>query len=217
MSDARLATVFRELTSLGVQHLVMGGHAVRFYGVDRSTLDYDFCVAASDQEWADLPELLAQSRLFHGGGIHEGPSWRPDAFRRFVIGALPDGREERLELWRKNHLLPAFADLAARRGTGVYGGEALEFLGIDDLIRSKETERDDDWRDVLLLEEIADERRMVAAHTSADRIDALAHLRSRRGFERARSAGWLDGGDEAVRALRSSAHVISRALLAPIT
>lgn len=34
----------------------------------------------------------------------------------------------------------------------------VAFLGIDDLIRSKETEREDDWRDVALLEEIADER-----------------------------------------------------------
>lgn len=87
-------------------------------------------------------------------GFHEGVSWRPDSFRRFVLGRLPDGREERLEFWRRNHLLAPFDELHARRTEGAYGGETIAFIGLDDLIRSKETEREDDWRDVSLLEEL---------------------------------------------------------------
>jgi len=37
MPDARLAEVFSELKPVGVDCLVMGGHAVRFYGLFRHT------------------------------------------------------------------------------------------------------------------------------------------------------------------------------------
>ncbi len=37
--------------------------------------------------------------------------WRSDDFARFEIGRLPDGREEWLEFWIRNHLLGDFAGL----------------------------------------------------------------------------------------------------------
>src|SRR5262245_28065618 len=117
----------------------MGGHAVRFYGFERATVDFDFYADASPDAWRDLPALLCAWPRFHG--VIEGPSWRPEAFRRFIVGALPSGAEERLELWRENHLLPPFPELWQRREEGDYGGARVAFLGIDDLIHSKETER----------------------------------------------------------------------------
>jgi hypothetical protein len=60
----------------------------------------------------------------------------------------------------------------------------VAFLGLGDLVRSKETEREDDWRDVALLEEILDERNLAA-----DPIAALCELRSRRGYEEAERLG----------------------------
>ena len=36
------------------------------------------------------------------------PWQRADAFRRFQIGTLASGREEWLEFWKENHLLPPF-------------------------------------------------------------------------------------------------------------
>jgi hypothetical protein len=85
----------------------------------------------------------------------------------------------------------------------------LSFLGLDDLIRSKETEREDDWRDVALLEEIADERRLARAPA-----DALVHLRSRRGFEFAVARGLLDSS-AASAALPAARDAIAAAYLAP--
>ncbi len=41
----------------------MGGHAVRFYGVDRRTLDFDFCLALDPPAGADLALTLARSAL----------------------------------------------------------------------------------------------------------------------------------------------------------
>ena len=214
-TEQRAAVLSGALSALGVRALLMGGHAVRFYGVDRSTVDYDFCVALDRPAWDALSSLLRRSNVIGHELFREGPSWRPEAFRRFVVGVLPDGREERLEFWRENHLLAPFDDLYARRTDGLYGGHRLGVLGLDDLIRSKETEREDDWRDVNLLEEIADERRLAAAVTPDDRSHALAALRSRRGFEYVLSQGLL--ADEAAVgvAWRVATHPISGAFLLP--
>jgi hypothetical protein len=90
--DVRLAEVFSQLEGAGVSCLVMGGHAVRFYGLARYTNDVDLHIAPD--AWDDLPGRLAGTSLFGGGAPVEGPLWRPGAFRRFQIGTLPDGRAE---------------------------------------------------------------------------------------------------------------------------
>lgn len=213
--EQRAAAIALALADLGLRPLVIGGHAVRFHGVDRSTIDYDFCLAVDLSGWRDLAATLQRSPVIAGAGFREGTSWRPGSFKRFVLGALPDGREERLEFWRRNHLLAPFEELYARRSEGLYGGGRLAFIGLDDLIRSKETEREDDWRDVGLLEEIADERKLAAADSSDGRLQALRALRSRRGFDRALSTGLL-GDSQAVRAaLAAATNPISRAYLLP--
>ena len=140
-AEQRLAEIYAELGRLGLRALVMGGHAVRFYGVDRSTIDFDLVIALDVSEWRHLPRILAASPML--AASREGQSWRPDDFRRFEIGSLPDGRPERLEFWRRNHLLASFDALEARKVVGRYGGGEVGFLGLDDLIRSKETERED--------------------------------------------------------------------------
>lgn len=210
--ERRLAAFYGALRSVGLQCLVMGGHAVRFYGVDRSTVDYDFYVAAETRGWDVIHERFAGSDLLRGAV--EGSSWRPRQFKRFIVGRLPDGREERLECWRTNHLLAPFDELWRRREEGPYGGSRPAFLALEDLIRSKETERDDDWRDVRLLEEIADERLLEQAK-SAVPVDALAKIRSRRGFESALAAGLFGDSNQVTAAAQRSAHPVSLAYLAP--
>ncbi len=133
--DVRLAEVYSQLEAVGISCLVMGGHAVRFYGLSRYTNDVDLHVAP--EQWDDLPARLSRTSLFAGAVPVEGPSWRPGAFRRFQIGALPDGREEWLEFWRENHLLAPHSELLARAERGPYGGREITFLGLTDLIRSK--------------------------------------------------------------------------------
>src|SRR5262245_43548930 len=91
----------------------MGGHAVRYYGLSRNTIDFDLHLAPDG--WDVLPARLAATPIFAGKPVLEGPSWRPHSFRRFQIGRLPDGREEWLEFWCGNHLLPPFSELIARR------------------------------------------------------------------------------------------------------
>jgi hypothetical protein len=46
----RLAEIVHALEQVGLTVLVMGGHAVRYFGVDRNTIDYDLHLSPAD--WA---------------------------------------------------------------------------------------------------------------------------------------------------------------------
>jgi hypothetical protein len=214
--DERLAAIVTALEAAGLTYLVMGGHAVRFYGLQRNTIDFDFHLAPD--RWDELPVLLSSTTLLSGGSVVEGNSWRPHAFRRFQIGRLPDGREEWLEFWRGNHLLPAFTDLHARRETGPYGGRLLDFLSLPDLIHSKETERSNDWQDVEVLEEFLDARHLARVKDGLMAVPpALALLRSRVGLEGFLQAGHLSDAQVVTLALQRTAHPVTQALLLPFS
>jgi len=209
----RLAAIYSDLAAAGLPCLVLGGHAVRYFGIDRNTVDYDFHVALPPSDWQRLPQTLAPLASIQS--LEEGPSWRPADFRRFAVGTLEDGRPEYLECWRRNHLLAPFPELQERREVGPYGGRQVAFLGLADLIRSKETERESDWQDVALLEEIRDQRLAARAETHAARVTALASLRSRKGYEDAARRGWLADPPAVAAALHLSANPITRAFLTP--
>ena len=211
----RLAILAQALEEAKLRCLVLGGHAVRYYGVDRNTIDYDFHVSLP--AWGDLASRLRAFTSIDLSNLVEGPSWRPNVFRRFQIGRLPDGREEWLEFWRANHLLAPFDDLWGRREIGGYGGKEVAFLGLSDLIRSKETERAGDWQDVSLLEEIRDARNLGKANDLAGMVHVLTELRSRVGFEQLlRKSAALDA-TLAASAFGMATSAITRALLLPFT
>lgn len=213
-SEARLAEIITALEAVGLTCLIMGGHAVRFYGLDRNTADYDLHLAPAC--WDDLPFRLRQAPLFAQIGLVEGPSWRPNAFRRFQIGALPSGREEWLEFWRENHLLAPFPELFSRREQGVYGGRPLPFLALPDLIRSKETERETDWQDISYLEEFLDARLLARASAGPDALlAAISQVRSRRGFESLLQQGALRDPTTVKQALALAKLSIAQAFLLP--
>ena len=201
---ARLLEVTDALNEAGLQFLIMGGHAVRHYGVDRNTFDFDFHVSGDSVR--DLEERLRRTKLFARNELKEGLSWRREDFRRYQIGVLPNGREEWLEFWFRNHLLAPFAELDERCEETLEDGRRLRFLSLSDLIRSKETERDDDWSDVRLLEEVLDARNLASPLGS---VAALSQLRSRRGFETAEAAGLFGKRDEVREAILRATHPIS--------
>jgi hypothetical protein len=212
-SEARLAEILSALDQLDWSYLVMGGHAARYYGVSRNTADYDLHISVG--RWDDLESALRQTELFAQGPLEEGPTWRRGDFRRFRIGRLEDGREEWLEFWRHNHLLPPFDELYARREEGQYGGRLVPFLALLDLIRSKETERESDWQDISLLEEILDARNLAQEADADSTVRVLSQLRSRRGFRRALAAGKFDQPSIVLKSFELSASPITRAWLMP--
>ena len=210
----RLAEILDALEGVGVTCLVLGGHAARYYGVERTTSDFDLHLAPDG--WPDLPERLVRSPLLAGRPAIEGPSWRPNDFRRFQIGRLPDGREEWLEFWRHNHLLPPFGDLFARREEGSYGGRRISFFSLPDLIRSKETERASDWLDVERLEEILDARLLAGVSSGTIEVAAaLAQLRSRTGLQGHLERGHLGDETAVERAMSQARGPITLAYLLP--
>jgi hypothetical protein len=212
--EHRLAEIVSGLEALGVSCLVMGGHAVRYYGLNRNTNDFDLHL--DPDRWEDLAARLASAQLFAGAQLNEGPSWRPNLFRRFQIGRLPDGREEWLEFWRGNHLLPPFSVLSARAERGTYGGRLMSFLSLPDLIRSKETERAADWRDVAVLEEFLDSRRLARAATGEVTVaEALCGIRSRSGFEAALQQGFFAEVGDVEHALCAASLATTQAFLLP--
>lgn len=210
--EQKLARIYRSLRDAGVDVLVMGGHAVRYYGVDRNTIDFDLVTSLTTPE--ELRRRLPEIDWL--AGAREAPVWRGHDFARFEIGRLPDGREEFLEFWLRNHLLSDFATLRSRAEVGVYGGEGVAFLCLADLIRSKETERETDWQDIALLEEIQDAR-LLADATGPDGVRrALANLRSRRGLERGVRAGLFDDRDAVGLAIAECTHPVTYAFLFPL-
>jgi hypothetical protein len=213
-SESRLAEIVTALEGEGIACLVMGGHAVRYYGLIRNTIDFDLCLAP--EVWDDLPARLAATPLLTKQAVIEGSSWRPRWFRRFQIGQLPDGREERLEFWCGNHLLAPFAELYARREQGLYGGRILSFLSLPDLIRSKETERTVDWRDVEVLEEFLDARLLAQVKSGGRAVtEALSHISSRSGLEAALQQGLFSDARIVELALIEAQRSTAQAFLLP--
>jgi hypothetical protein len=112
--------------------------------------------------------------------------------------------------------LPPFPELFARREEGPYGGRVLPFLGLPDLIRSKETERDSDWQDVETLEELLDARRFAAAAAGAvSPVEALSDLRTRRGLERWLQAGRLADAELLCQAVARARRAVTLVYLLP--
>jgi hypothetical protein len=213
-AEQRLAEIVTALEEAGLSCLVLGGHAARYYGLSRTTNDYDLHLAPDC--WPDLAPRLAGTALFAGQSVIEGPSWRPNDFRRFLVGRLPDGREEWLEFWRHNHLLAPFAELESRAERGLYGGRTLAFLSLPDLIRSKETERDSDWLDVSYLEEALDARLLAQSAAGAIPLpSALSQLRSRSGYQGHLERGHLNDPDAVRRALQQARLPMTQAYLLP--
>ena len=191
----------------------MGGHAVRYYGIDRNTIDFDLVTSLSTPE--QLRDRLPQVAAL--GLIREEPVWRSGDFARFEIGRLPDGREQWLEFWLRNHLLGDFASLKSRAEVGTYGGGQVAFLSIADLMKSKETERESDWQDIALLEEVQDARHLAAVASGPDAlVRLLSRLRSRRGMDRVVERRLLEDRDAVAKAVASCTHPATYAFLHPV-
>src|SRR5262249_27728983 len=132
--EERLASILAALESAGLVCLVLGGHAVRHYGLQRYTNDFDLTLAP--EGWSDLPDRLAGGGPCPGAPRGGGEGGRRGASRRFRIGTPAEGEEEWRDFWLETPLLAPFPVLFPRREMATYGGRELPFLGLRDLLRS---------------------------------------------------------------------------------
>ncbi|MBX3289589.1 MAG: hypothetical protein KF855_09615 [Acidobacteria bacterium] len=209
-----LSQITVALEELKIPYLVMGGHAVRYYGFNRETTDHDLHIPADAGR--KLSDLLIHTSVFASDPPTESVTWRgADDFKRYVIGTLPDGKEELLEFWIHNHLLEDFDILYQRREEGLYGGKTVTFLSLPDLIRSKETERENDWQDISFLEEILDQRNLANAGDDREAVAALSALRSLKGLELAVKKELTTNQTNIEKALKNAPNPVTQAILLP--
>jgi hypothetical protein len=135
------------LTSLKVEFLVVGGHAVAFHGHPRFTGDIDFLVARTPANAARLVACLDRFG-FASAGISEDDLLQPDHV--FQLGRPPN----RIDLLTGISGV-AFDVAWARRVAGDLDGLPVSYLSLEDLLRNKVAAgRAKDLADVATLEQI---------------------------------------------------------------
>ena len=87
---------------------------------------------------------------------------------------------------------------------GLYGNRTIAFLSLSDSIQSKETERESDWQDITILEEIRDARNIATVGDGPNTVDTLSQLRSRKGLELALHQSMFRPGDDMIEAYARS-------------
>ena len=86
--DEKLARLFDSLLKTGIDVLVMDGHAVRHYGVDRNTNDFDLVTSLKTPK--ELKQRVSMTDWLTG--TREAIVWRHQDFARFEIGRWRKGK-----------------------------------------------------------------------------------------------------------------------------
>jgi len=128
----------------------MGGWAGIAYGLPRTTLDVDIFIRPTPENARKLVDALSEV----GFGIAR--ELVPDEILRHSVFMFAD--QIRVDIFTRPWGLPDFDSCNARRWEAEYEGVRIPFLGLDDLIRSKETGREQDRADVENLRNIAGKR-----------------------------------------------------------
>jgi hypothetical protein len=135
MDPSHLSDDFRDfltcLNEAGVEYLVVGGHAVAYYGYVRPTRDLDVWVGVSPD---NARRLVQAVKSFFAGAELAGlsPEWFLDTENVTRFGTVPNLIE----------ILPKvsggeFARAFARRKTAEVDGQNVNLICLDDLIANK--------------------------------------------------------------------------------
>lgn len=134
------------LSQRGVEYLVIGGWAAIAHGLPRTTLDVDLFVRPTRENVQRLIGALADV------GFGTARELDPDE----ILGrhALLFSDQIRVDIFLRPWGLKDFQESWAARFETVFESVRIPFLGFDDLIRSKETNREQDQQDVEALRKI---------------------------------------------------------------
>jgi len=124
----------------------MGGWAAIAHGVPRSTLDVDLYVESS------LPNIKSLVASLSEIGFGIGKELDPEEILKRRIFLFSD--QIRVDIFIRPVGLDSFDDCWNRRLEKTFESVAIPFLGADDLVRSKETGREQDKADIEALQEL---------------------------------------------------------------
>lgn len=131
----------------GVRYLIAGAHACILHGLVRTTEDVDVLVEDDEGNFRKLIDALSQ---LHD---HAAAELTVDDLRDNTIVKVADEVEVDIS---KQAWQVSYADAHSRAETATIDGITIPYLGLKDLIRSKETYREKDKADLQFLKRIAD-------------------------------------------------------------
>ena len=154
-AEFRPCALLRQLTTRGLDFVVVGGIAALLHGADRNTFDLDICPAGDQQNLETLGKALIEldARL---RGIEEDVPFVPDgrSLGRMQMLTL-DTALGPLDVLMRPSGSPPYARLRQRAVRMDIGPTAILVASIDDLLTMKRaTGREKDGLDVESLEEI---------------------------------------------------------------
>ena len=134
-----------------MEFLVIGGWAVIAYGLPRTTLDVDIFIKPTKDNAERLIEALSEI----GFGIAR------ELTAEEILGkpVLMFADQIRVDIFTKPWGLPDYDACYARRWEADFESEKIPFAGLGDLIKSKETGREQDKADLVSLNRIAEKKR----------------------------------------------------------
>lgn len=150
-----LLRVCRLLNEAGARYLVVGAYAMILHSVVRATEDVDILVEDSLENFARV--ILGLSGLEDGAAKELTPN---DLVENVVVKIADEVEVDvSTSAWKVT-----YADAVENANTIEIDGVRIPYLSLPDLIRSKETYRDQDKADVARLRRRLDQRESGPSH-----------------------------------------------------
>jgi len=141
-----LLRVCRLLNEHGARYLVAGGYACILHGLVRTTEDVDILVAETPDNYRRIIAALSELE------DHAARELAPSDFEDNVVIKVAD--EVEVDVSRRAWKV-SYEEAAPRARSVVIDGVRVPFLGLADLMASKETHRAQDQADLLRLRALA--------------------------------------------------------------
>jgi len=145
LSQSPIRKALSSIRQSGARTLLMGEQACVFYGAAEFSRDLDLLILA---DAANLASLMRALDALEAEVITVPPFEERHLLRGHAVHfrcRREDVRGLRIDLMSSLRGVAGFEELWARRTTIDVGGEPVDLLAMEDLVRAKKTQRDKDW------------------------------------------------------------------------
>jgi predicted nucleotidyltransferase len=144
-----LLRVFALLNQHGARYLIVGGHACILHGHVRTTEDVDILVEDSTENFRRVIAALSELE------DHAAAELKPEDIAENVVVKIAD--EVEVDVSRQAWQV-TYSEAAATAREVVIEGVRVPFVGLEMLIKSKTTYREQDRADLVSLQELLNRR-----------------------------------------------------------